>query len=513
MTGQHRYDPDPFGALGDPADDDSAGLFAAADPPAPGTVLPTPTVTLDGTAVAGVLTADQLAAAPLPDLILVDRLRLDWGRSDLARQPEPSRLTFSVLDTTPDLRHARRASGWLNAPVVAGWTLPGESATNFRGLVDEPELQARTIRRADGTRRRCALLSFAAVGLDAQLANYRKPPNSPAWGSATVNHTVDGRRGLIAGMLAGLLGVTVYPGWSARGVVPLDPSESDAATLLRDLHTGAAAPPGYALTYDPAANAMAWCPRRNLSASFPFTAALTADGTRGGRIHVHTRALAYSGLPNTPALGIDAGTLIHTAERVTVNPAGGLTRIEVLYDHPNPDFREIRSRDVAGTTTARNTLALTSQLYSTSWVDDQADGWADMAGREMRAWTAGGLRLETRRTGGFETVEHARSLLRAVESPDYWFIQRSILTRLGVRPYFGVIGGVLEYARGHWSVDMIPADVGTAWEPRPLKAKHADRLGTAKLSDLDRTVTCRDLAHVDVGHGYTIGGANPMPTT
>ena len=457
----------------------------------------TPTLTVDGQLIAG----DDVTA----ELAAVEALRLTWGRSSLLEAPTPATAAVTLLDRSPGAGFARRTD-LRGRPVTLGWSTGTAAGINFRGRITD--LDARPRHRSGGF---LASLSTSSVEVDA--ANVTAAGTS--WLAETFSQRLLRLRGLRPSWL--FTGGITMP---TRGDVGLtdvaDPSKDfgdyiaaaavlgdgdDLLSLLRSYLTSVYPVP---LVYDPQVDALTYAPPRrhtlNNVAGGALTAALVPSPARGGRYV--TAPLAQVGID------LDAGLLPYDGS-LTQPMESAPTRVEVTYVDGGQDtvvtvpVGDPADEDRLG----RRVLAVDSIHTQPEKAVQLAVQWARLAA-EASVPTLEPITYDSARAGGFDSDTHAAVLLAGRETGAEVFLGRSWLPALGVRPQVGVIGGVLTYAGGEWSLQLTTAPVATTTTADPLRFRYA-ATPAVRMRDIDRSVTGADLAFVQIGAGFTTATQPP----
>jgi hypothetical protein len=464
-----------------------------------------PVLTVAGTAVALTDTG--------PGLVGIDALSLTWGRSSVLERPTPATLSLSLLDTTPGATFARRGD-LKGQPVVLGWTTAGgaSTGTNFQGRITDTALRPRP---AGGF-----LLDLQCASKEADAANWRfdKGTTFPAETAAARQSRIFAAlpSGYFAGGIA-MAGPDSTDGYdpSAWALGSLDASELDCLSLLADLYDTVSYLP---LMYDPQHDTLTHTPARRVHAAQPgngppgwvytYVGQLLADPARAGRYRPYpVSALSLA----VDALDLDfAGALNDAID-------GRITRVEVSWTDPAGSLSGTRSSQIQ--TAAQEALTGRSVLSINSWLKAGADAtsmaveYGNVAGLEGAARRLDPVTYSTARTGGFDSVNHARALLTGCELGWELFLGRSWLPALGECPVYGVVGGTVTYAGGEWTAVLTPAAVGlnyagtTPGVPTALRIADA---GAHTLAEMDDALTLGDMAFVQVSAGYTTA-TQPMP--
>ena len=437
----------------------------------------TPTLTVAGVDVLN--TSDTLA---------VDALRVPWGRTGVLDPPTPATATITVLDRTSGATLAGR-SDLIGQPVLAGWVGGGSSGVFFRGRITD----AAATRRDGGG----FFLSVSCSSNEADAGNYTAPPGT-SWPAELFANRRD--------RIMGLLPVGVFPGgavlptmtalnagpelnadlgdFAGYPCVAADVSGRTVLELLTELWASCYPVP---LVYDPAADGFTYAPRHRVGAA-PVVE-LAPDVARGG---------LFTARPHGGGWALPAG-LIGYDGPVAQRLEGRLTRVEVTYQGTMGQAAtavattvDTASESVIG----RRMIQVASIIGGSDRVDtyaaNLAGGWAAIASGEGRARVLEPLTVDTDRTP-FVSTAQAAALLAGRETGDRFFLGGSWLTRLGVQPQFGVLGGVIGYADGRWQLELNPVRVSTP-APVPLTIAAA---GPTTLAQIDESVTFGDLAFVD----------------
>lgn len=415
-------------------------------------------------------------------------LRIKWGRSSLLSRPTPATATLVLIDTAAGFPFASRTD-LLGQPVLLGYTgADVGTVTNFRGRVTDVDVEPV---RFGGRRAMRVELSCSSREVDA--AQYLTPKGTtfPAENFAArldrvLSYLPSGyfRGGVTMPTRADVnTGGSVATEYALMPAASLDQSNQDVLTMLRVLWDSIYPAP---LVYDPQTDGFTFAARRVRSggtAALAGTPAgyLPAPVAAGAGLSLPDDALEYSGVA---ASGLDQR----------------LTRVEVQYrDAANANAQ---ATTVAGTsdaaleeTVGRRSLSVDTLHNNAGYAANLATAWASIADLEGRTRRLGDVTYSTKRSGGFENYLVALLLLAGRETSDALFVRGSWLPAVAARPLVGVLGGVLTYTQGEWSVQFTPAPVA------PADTAHALRIAEApagmKLADLSPVTTFGDVGYVD----------------
>lgn len=466
------------------------------------TVHPVPTLTVAGVSVATGPAADGSA----PPLRAIDKLRVPWGRRSLLDQPTPATCTVSVLDTSTGATFARRTD-LKGQPVVIGWTVPGgSSGVTFRGRVTDVAVLPRSAGKP-GFR---VTLSCSSREVDA--ANYTAPEGT-SWPAETMSARL---ARIVALLPAGYFpGGIQMPDRNSVGLTDVaDPTKDfadypaaaasvggqDVLSLLRELWRSLYPVP---LLYDPDTDGLLFIRSRlhafDGNVGGTIVGQLVPSPAAGGRYVV--TPYTYLSLSLDSQLVPLAGPLSQPLE-------AGLTRVEVKYTNPTTGQAATAAASVTGapaeTVSGRRTLSVDSILADAGLAGQLAAQWARIAGQVALPALADPITYRPTKSGGFADENAAAVLLAGRERPAEVYLGRSWVTRLGVRPLFGLIGGVITYAGGEWELQCQTAPV-TVDAPlaTPIHNGTAAANRIIKVTDIDRSVAVEDLRHVHIGAGYS----------
>jgi hypothetical protein len=149
----------------------------------------------------------------------------------------------------------------------------------------------------------------------------------------------------------------------------------------------------------------------------------------------------------------------------------------------------------------RRVLAVQSMHGDPGYAGQLASMWTYLVSNEGRLPRLPQLRY---RAGEFDSVAHADLLLCGRETSTQVFLSGSWLTRLGLRPLVGIIGGAITYAGGQWDLKLNTAPVGVELDAPGLTAAGAAASRAVTLANVDRSVSIGDLDHLQLGAGFTV---------
>jgi hypothetical protein len=416
-------------------------------------VTPAPAVRLSGALVAtGRTTGGAWPAAPMA----LDGLTVKWGRSKALEQPTPATATVRLFDPS-----GVWAAGvdLIGAPLELSWSAAGETRTYFTGRVGAVEVSPHTA-TLDNVRTQGALVSLSCTSLLADLGN--RLPVGLTWPA----ETLAARRARIATLAAGpVSSITTRAAWDAAPLADLDPSTTSALDLLKGLFDACGAD---RYSYDPHTKAVSYLARRTFPDPTPL-ARLTKDSTRVG-----VYLAAPGGAVDGHYVGYAGGAgkdLASRLTRVVLSYVTGTTRAQVVVPLSGID------ESAVGVRAATVATAHTDVTQATAAANDLAA----LAAGEASGWS---LDAMTWKTGarGFDSLAQARRLIGGTETADVYFLGRTWLPRLGIRPVFGVMGGSIGYAHGSWSV---------AWNNAPI-AVTGTPPAALTFDDLDPTLVWDD---------------------
>lgn len=434
------------------------------------------------------------------DVVFTDAYTVTWGRAGVLEAPTPATATLRLLDRSPGATLARRTD-LLGTEVQLGYYAPrGDTyapTLSFRGRITDVAVE----RRAAGG----YYVSIAASSREVEAANYLAPAGS-SWPAETFGARLARITGLLPGNLfrsAKIGGPVVIPHRADFGLTdvpdptldfdtyitgPASPAGVDALTLLRELFTSLSPLP---MVYDPGGNVVTFAGRRRFqyqpTGTVP-TSQLTPLDSRGG-LYVAT---AYGGA-DLDAHDVDTlGTLEQPID-------SRLTRVEVSYFDVNAAYAQATvtaaTSDAASEDTiGRRTLSVSSIHGRVAYAQQLANMYRDVAAAEARAPRLGSLSYRTAVNGGFTSSAQRDALLNGAESTSAYFLARSFLPELGLRPLIGVVGGSISYGAGEWSLILNPAPVVVDGLWAPMRVRHAPAL---RLRELHQSVTFGDAGFLD----------------
>lgn len=479
-----------------------AGLFGAAAPES-GRVRPGVVVNLDGQDV-----APGTVGGALPDRLVLDGLSFTWGRSDLLEHPEPSTATFQLFHPRPDGFAVDQAK-IIGRPVTFRWTSPENPAgtVNFRGRVSGVRLRAREIVDADGTVVRGVEASYTATSLLTDLANRRA--STQGW----LRETLANRLSFLSTRLSGVVSSIVFRDyWKPAQLAPDGIVTTSVLDALAQLYDTSGVD---RMVWFPDTQQLSWQGRRELTgraqARLWWDQPAAAPTSRTGK-GVYVRSMGGRFL-DADALEYDP------AEGISKAQGSGLSRAVVDWrDAAAADAQRTITYTATGvdeTLTGERAARLDTFLNAGDWADLLARDLRDIISTEGAYWRTSPMTWDTSATDGFENLEQATILLRGAEVGSSFFVQRAWITRLGLRPLVGIIGGTLTFRAGSWVVEFQAAQIGT----RDIK-QHAITWeeiddGSAALEvqwwdgdhprGMHESLTYEDLGYVGQGLGPTIG--------
>jgi hypothetical protein len=441
----------------------------------------------------------------------VESLRLTWGRRGLLERPTPATVQLGLFDFATGAPLARRTD-LIGQVIVVGWSgSDGSSGTLFRGRVTDATAEPSGL-TAGGWR-----VALTAVSKELDAANYVQPEGT-VWPAETFAQ----RRDRIMGFFpTGLFGGAGLPTRVDMGLSSNDTADAtepadyqaaagdvggqDALTLLRQLYDSLSP---LVMVYDPATNWFGYTNRRRYLYN-PATA--QAPSARLVRAAVTGNAYTVAPVAGSPALTLPADALTYTGQ--LEQPAESrLSRVEVKWFNAGADSTAVAASGLDELTYGRRTLSVDSLHTTAATAAVCALQWSRLAVTEAAAPRLGALTYSTARTP-FPDAATMAGLLVGRETGLQLFAAGAWAARLGVRPLFGVVGGVIGCAGTEWTVDLNPAPVSVEWPTTPLPIRYASSPAAAlTLADLDPSVTFADLAFVDVGAGYTATTQPPWGT-
>lgn len=449
-------------------------------------VSPTPACSLGGQLVAAGRNPDDDAwpAAPM----VLDGVTVKWGRTKALQQPTPATATVDLFDPT-----GTWAAGLdlIGVPLVLSWTGQGVTRTYFTGRVGSVEVIPH-VAVLDNVRTEGALVTLTGTSLLADLGN--RLPTEVSWPA----ETLAARRARIAALAAGpVASISTRPVWDTAPLAATDPSKTSALDLVKTLFDACGAD---RYTYDPHTRAVTYLSRR----TFPDPAAvayLTRDDTRPG---------AYITAPGGMVDGHNV-----TYKGAAVKDLGSrLTRVVLTYTTTGSSTAQI-TVPLAGideATLGVRAVSVTTLHTDTATATAAATDLAALAAGEATGWALESMQWKPG-PAGFDTLDQAVTLIGGAETAAVYFLARTWLPSLGIRPVFGVMGGQITYTAGAWSVQWLNAPVAvTGPQPYLVTFDHIDDAtpGNTLVWDdepgpdtLHDSVTYDDLGFVSYGLGVT----------
>jgi hypothetical protein len=487
---------------------------------------PYPVLSVDGLDVASGPSDPRADGTANAGLMVVDGLSITWGRDDVLGQPVPATGTVSIFDptrtwaTTRDRRGREVQVRYYGLHPVTG---AGFGDVIFRGRIGSPvRVSPKTVRHPDtGETIRGALVELPLQSREVDLGNI--VPRS-GFSAETLGARVDRLVALAQayGLLA--LGANIRDYWKTPMVAAV--AGKDQVSLLEHFSACFDSAGGDSWTYRPDADSIVYVPRRNYETVFS-TAVLWRETTgpranQGAFIRARDQAFGAGDTQSALGLHLESGALEYDPADGVTSPAR-VTRVAISHPTENdntttrtvemvvrrepwdPDGGSAALEDGRlGVRTAR----VDSVVANNSFADQALSDAEILVRREGSRWLLGSLRLDTRKVGGFESVEVGRLLLACYERNDVLFLQRSLLPSLGLRPVVGVMGGTVAYSDGGWQVDLTPAPITTALPQHSLTWEDLNTTDPAlrlKAWDaphpegMDPTVTWEDLRYVGRG--------------
>lgn len=496
---QHPFAPEPPELVG------FAGLRSSGS----AGLSPVPTVVLD--TVSGIATALP-SDGSVPPLVVLDPLRVEWGRAGVLQRQTPATATVTLFDTSSLLLLGKRAD-LIGLGAVLGWTLPGvEAGILLRGRITDVSRRPFAVARPDGSTLRGVLVELRCASREADAGNYITPPKI-YW----TNQTLSARRDILFNNYLSALftGIGIDSTWAGGPCVSRLMQSVDGLTLLGQLYDSQAT----AYTYDPASNRITYvkAPRYD-STTDNHHARLLPDPAAGGLYGAFATSIAASALDplGPPAFGLylDAGALVGEVE-LSQDQAAKISRVHAQYAVADLTYPTTIQEPgevitlvdgVSETSTGRRALNVDSWWAGSSWATSCASFWVLSCRMEGAEAQLSPFTYDTRATGGFQSTSHMRDLLQTAESSSLYFLRGSELPRLGHRPVFQVIGGAVEYRGGRWLITVTPASLATPrGSAKPgLKVRNFASSTAVRLRDLDPSLTFADTEFVSVGAGFTL---------
>jgi hypothetical protein len=423
-------------------------------------------------------------AAASGELFGIEQLGITWGRESLIDHPTPATARVVLLDTSRRRDFASRAGATdvIGELVTLGWAGGGSSGTNFRGRITD--VQKRPV---DGGIR--VALSCSSKEVDA--AQYRAAQGA-AWPSSDSMATRLARIvGLMpTGYFAGgvtpptktqIFGSTVGLPWSDYWASEEDVGGADALALLRQLWSSTYPVP---LVYNPETDALTFAYRRRITAT---SSAHIIPGTGLGGLGIPVPVASGGLAMDADQFEYDSDASLPLDARISHVEVSWRDRF--LGNAFTTKARTIAAADALG----RRTVSVSSIRADEPQVTELAADWEDLVSSEVREHRLEPLTYSTEANGGFDTVDHARALLTGHERGTQIFIRGSWLPSIDVRPLFSILGGVVGYARGQWTVQLRPGAFAVGTPGIKLY-----QTGTVRVWQIHRSVTVGDLRFVDV---------------
>lgn len=436
---------------------------------------------------------------PGADVVFTDAYTITWGRAGVLEAPTPATATVRLLDLSAGASLARRTD-LIGADLRLGYTSGAAPAVlSFRGRITDVSVE----RRRDGG----FFVSLAASSREVEAANFTVP-EGVTWPAETFGARLNRITALLPSTLLRTaaqggppvvlparadFGLYTVPDqsldFSTYTAGPAQPGGSDALTLLRELFASVSPLP---MIYDPSANIITFAGRRRYqylgAAGGVVTATLTAPPGRNG-LYVATayqgRDLDAHDVDAVPALAQPLESRLTQVEVTYLNGAAAYASATVTSATPDA---------ASEATIGRRTLSVSSIHGTATYAQQLADMYRDLAAAEGRAPQLGALSYRTAVSGGFTSTQQRNVLLNGAETSSVFFVGRSFLPDLGVRPLVGIAGGSISYGAGQWSLALnpVPVAVDSTWAPLPIK--WAQNL---RLADLHPSVTVGDAHYLD----------------
>lgn len=471
-----------------------------------GAFTPLPVVAIDGS---------DIAAGPGPGgvvegQIVVDGLWVRWGRSAVLEQPDPATGQLQLFDSTKTWATDRDVDG---LPVTLRWEgladgVPS-SGVFLRGRIGKVTVKRHTVTNPDGSRLRGSLVTMPLRSLVADGGNRVPTASWPA-------ETLEARRARLAALVTSIATtVTVRDYWKVPNVEPV--AAVDQVSLLDHLVALYDSCGADRLTYLPNDQSLSFIPRRDyytvrgLAGLFWNQAGQANNRAEKGayiRSYALTPTGGATGLPNY----LDAAAL--ETDQDTISRVARVTR--VLLDHPD-EAAAYATRNVELTVPGVNeavvgerTAQLSSQVAWNAYADVAASDFVSFVQKEGAAWQLPALTWRTRKSGGWEAARQGQTLLAGGETTTVMFLQRSWLPEYGIRPIFGVMGGVIGYRDGGWEIELELAPVVTTLWQHAITWEEIDDGSTAyevqwhdddHPQGMHETLTYDDLAYCSTGMG------------
>jgi hypothetical protein len=498
-----------------------AALFGAA---APAGIHPTPVVAIGGVDVASA--PDSSLTYPM----VVDGLRVAWGRSEALAQPDPASASLRVFDPTSKWPIGRELIGQL---VTMRWvaTKPGDPAPTsqvfFVGRITSVKLTRKTVRRSDGVRVPGLLVALSAASLLTDLANITP---AVAWPEETLGD----RATRIAAAASNVVTSVVVQGyWKTPHVQPF--AAADQVSLLEHLLSLYQSSGPSRFSYLPNTQTAQHIGRRD----FPTSAAwanltwnVAGEGTARDGKGAYAISLASGGVDgglSAVPLYVD-GDMIEYAESaaLTKDVASRITRVEVAHKDGGASYADVVETQLVSaidpavneTTMGVRTARLDSTLVWNAYAATSASDLGYMVAREAAGWRADPITIRTGLSdaGGFETWSQMVHCLTGAEAASTVFLQRSWFAQLGIRPVFGFIGGVIAYVGGEWRCEyqLLPVSTLPALQ-HAISWSEIDNCSTTyelqwwdddNPRGLHESLTYEDVAFVGRGLGVTVAPAD-----
>lgn len=466
--------------------------------------------------------------------VVLSGVEVTWGRSTVFGQPDPATARVEVFDPTNGWAagvDARTTTDLLHEHLDIGWAHAGAEHTLFRGRVTGVAIGPATLGGIDGTR-----VLIDATSRVADLANHI----APARGAETLLTRLIALQSAASAYLTAVdyLTVPAVAGVPAGVTPPADHSAQTLRPVPADTSTYAAIVALYdatasKLSYLPDIRQVMGVPRRKYPgnarglAGLVRAAAGEARDGAGAFIASRGESTLY-GQTGTSGATNPASRRLYLDGRTTVRPEEGwlsraaeqrITRLDLTYRAATTYADTTLSVGVgrrmipAGPSVQAATVE--TETVGVTDATRLADDYADSAASEGADWTPAPVVVDTAYTGGFDTLDQALDLLAGGETPSTVFLQRTDYPRLGQRPVFGVMGGVIGHHAGAWRVQLNLAPVFTSERQHPIAWDEIDdgtsantvylyADGTLNAADgLHESVTCEDLTYCSTGLGVT----------
>lgn len=429
--------------------------------------------------------------------LLVDRISIEWGRRNLLEHPAPATASVRLIISAAQRAALTSAAGTLLRVGYIISTAPNGRA-NFRGTVYAADTEYLDRKGPYGGVRYLLTLSARSTMAELKLQKgptmyvERTPPASqPVETIENISlYLQDAARNVVAGIDP--------PPMSMNTLARVDLSRSDCLEALEKVFTTA----GQVVCYLPDTNRISWIRGRLTAADMSVRLSLIRLADTGkGIIRTSTAAGNVSGF--VPAAATEAAP-------ARQDTSTGQRYLEMKY------FRFQRNaapaENVRTTNTGNPARAETTYSTDTLAVDnrypDAGGTWEATPAayaearllerlRDAGMFTPPPLRMHHRE--GFHTELDIRMALAGAEVAHGLYVAGSVYNALADYPMFRAIGGVIEYAAGHWWTERTLAPVAGPANRATVTNEQLDSQNQLTWEDFEESITLDDLDNLEAG--------------